>query len=336
MSPKAVVLFNLGGPDTPEAVQPFLFNLFNDRAILPFFQPLRGLLASFIATRRVKEAQQIYAHLGGGSPLLTNTQQQADALEVSLGKEWRVFIAMRYWHPLTEATVKAVKAYAPSEIVLVPLYPQFSTTTTASSLKAWATIAKKEGLETPTRAICCYPRQDGFISAMCDLIYQSLKSEKRPYRVLFSAHGLPERIVQQGDPYQSQIELSAQEIAKRLGLSDFVVSYQSKVGPLKWLVPSTEAEIRRAGQDRVGVIMVPISFVSEHSETLVELDIQYQAVAKNENVPFYSRIPTVMTHPLFIEGLAQMINAHHRKLSSGSPDFKCDAQFTQCACRRPS
>ncbi|MBN9343050.1 MAG: ferrochelatase [Caedibacter sp. 38-128] len=336
MNRKAVILFNLGGPDGPEAIEPFLFNLFNDRAILPIFQPFRRVLAFLIARRRKKEAQAIYGKLGGGSPLLANTQQQASALEACLGKEWRVFIAMRYWHPLIDATVKAVKAYDPTEIILLPLYPQFSTTTTASSLKAWTAAVKKAALEIPTKTICCYPHQEGFIAANCDLIQQALKGEKRRYRLLFSAHGLPEKLVRQGDPYQQHIELSAQAIADQLGNPDFVVCYQSKVGPLKWLTPSTDAEIRRAGREEVGVVVVPISFVSEHSETLVELDMQYQALANTEKVPFYCRIPTVSTHTLFINGLGQMIKSHQEKLASGCFEFKCDPQFINCICRRPS
>ena len=336
MNRKAVILFNLGGPDELKAVQPFLFNLFNDRAIFPVFQPFRSLLAFLIAKRRTKEAQEIYAQIGGRSPLLPNTQQQAKVLEASLGEGWRVFIAMRYWHPLIDEAVKAVKAYDPSEIILVPLYPQFSTTTTASSLKAWTEETKKEGLEIATKTICCYPQNEGFIAANCDLIHEVVKGEKRPYRVLFSAHGLPQKVIDQGDPYQHHVELSAQTIAQRLEIKDFVVCYQSKVGPLKWLTPSLETEIKRAAQDRVGVIVVPISFVSEHSETLVELDLQYQAVAQRENVPFYVRIPTVSTHPAFINSLAQMIKSSQAGLASGNVDFQCGPQFTTCMCRRSS
>lgn len=336
MSRKAVVLFNLGGPDGPEAVRPFLFNLFNDRAILRIFQPFRSLLAWWIAKRRAPEAQAIYAHLGGGSPLLENTQQQAKALEAYLGDGWRVFIAMRYWHPLTEATLKEVKAYNPAEIILVPLYPQFSTTTTASSLQAWTDAEKRAGIEIPTKTICCYPHLPGFIAANCDLIQQALKGEKRPYRLLFSAHGLPQKIIQQGDPYQSQVELSAQTMVHQLGNPDFVVCYQSKVGPLKWLEPSLEAEIKRAAQDRRGVVVVPLSFVSEHSETLVELDLQYEVFARAEDVPFYVRVPTVSTHPLFIQGLTEMIKSHHAEETPGVSRFKCDPHWGNCFCRRSS
>ncbi len=334
-SRKAVILFNLGGPDKPNAVRPFLFNLFNDPAILRIPRPFRRLLAWWIAKRRAPEAQAIYAHLGGGSPLLANTQDQAKALESSLGEGWRVFIAMRYWHPLTEETLQEVRAYNPSEIILLPLYPQFSTTTTASSLQAWAEAAKRARLDIPTKTICCYPQLAGFIAANCDLILQTLKGEKRPYRLLFSAHGLPQKIIEQGDPYQFQVELSAQKIVDQLGNPDFVVCYQSKVGPLKWLEPSLEAEIKRAAQDRVGVVIVPLAFVSEHSETLVELDLQYDAFARTEGVPFYLRVPTVSTHPLFIQGLTEMIFSHNPE---GIPDIscvKCDFQQTACFNRRP-
>ncbi len=333
MSRKAVVLFNLGGPDTLEAVQPFLFNLFNDKAILSLPQPFRSLLAFLIAKRRTKEAKVIYSQLGGGSPLLKNTQLQAKALEDILGQDWRVFIAMRYWHPLINETIKEVKAYSPTEIVLVPLYPQFSTTTTASSLCEWQRVSRKEDFQIPTRTICCYPHHNGFIEANCGLIQQTLGNEKRPYRTLFSAHGLPERIIKKGDPYQSHVERTAKTIATQLGLKDYSVCYQSKVGPLKWLTPSIEEEIKRAGQERKGVVIVPLSFVSEHSETLVELDLQYQAFAYAQKVPFYLRVPTVGTHPLFIEGLAQIIKTTYSEIASGVNSFKCASQFTQCLCR---
>ncbi|OJX11125.1 MAG: ferrochelatase [Caedibacter sp. 37-49] len=333
MSRKAVVLLNLGGPDTLEAVQPFLFNLFNDRAILSLPLPFRTLLAFILAKRRTKEAQEIYAQLGGGSPILANTHLQAKALENILGQDWRVFIAMRYWHPLINETIREIKAYSPTEIILVPLYPQFSTTTTASSFREWQHVTQKEGFHVPTRRLCCYPHQKGFIEANCKLIQQTLGDEKRPYRVLFSAHGLPERIIKKGDPYQSHVELTAKAIATQLGLKDFSVCYQSKVGPLKWLTPSIDEEIKRAGQELKGVVIVPLSFVSEHSETLVELDVQYQVFAYAQKVPFYLRVPTVGTHPLFIDGLAQMIKIVGSEVTSGVASFKCASQFTQCLCR---
>ena len=308
----AIVLFNLGGPDSPEAVQPFLRNLFSDPAILRLPSLLRGPLASFIARRRTPKAQDIYARIGGSSPILGQTEAQARALEEALGAdhEWRGYVCMRYWHPMTEAVVRSVKRFAPDRIVLLPLYPQFSTTTTDSSVKAWRDAAAKARLAVPTQTVCCYPDEDGFISASTELLTQGLREAGTlPTRVLFSAHGLPERIVKAGDPYQMQVERTAQAIADRIGGLDWSVCYQSRVGPLKWIGPSTDAEIARAGSDGKAVVLYPLSFVSEHSETLVELDIEYRHLAEKNGVSTYVRVPTVGTHPSFIAGLAARVRA---------------------------
>lgn len=311
----AVVLFNLGGPDSPEAVQPFLFNLFSDPAIIGLPNPLRWLLAKLISKRRAPHAREIYAQIGGSSPLLANTQAQARALQASLADlgEVRCFAAMRYWHPLTEGAVAAVKKFAPERIVLLPLYPQFSTTTTGSSKKAWDKIAQAQGLAAPTSFSCCYPVQPGFVAAVAALTaahYAEAAKHGKP-RVLFSAHGLPKKIVAAGDPYQIQVEKTAAAVAERLDIPelDSVVCYQSRVGPLEWIGPATEDEIARAGRDKVPVVVVPLAFVSEHSETLVELDIEYREKAVHDGVPHYARVPTVSTHPAFIAGLADIVRA---------------------------
>jgi protoporphyrin/coproporphyrin ferrochelatase len=203
---RAVVLFNLGGPDSLDAVRPFLFNLFNDQAIFHLPQPFRSWIASFVAKRRAPVAVEIYRHLGGGSPLLANTQEQARALHLALGgrDDTRVFIAMRYWHPFTAQTVADVRDWGPDEIVLLPLYPQFSTTTTESSLKAWRKTARFHGLKAPTKTVCCYSAAPGLIDAMAELIAPAL-TQAMPHgkpRLLLSAHGLPESVVKGGDPYQ--------------------------------------------------------------------------------------------------------------------------------------
>ena len=217
---------------------------------------------------------------------------------------------MPYWHPMTEAVVRSVKRFAPDRIVLLPLYPQFSTTTTDSSVKAWRETAAKAKLSAPTQTVCCYPDEEGFISASIELLRQGLREAgNQPSRVLFSAHGLPERIVKAGDPYQAQVERTAQAIADRIGGLDWSVCYQSRVGPLKWIGPSTDAEIARAGTDKKAVVLYPLSFVSEHSETLVELDMEYRHLAEKSAVPTYVRVPTVGTHPAFITGLADRVRA---------------------------
>lgn len=309
MSRRAVVLMNLGGPDSPAAVRPFLYNLFSDPAIIGLPALLRLPLARLIASRRSKVAAEIYAHLGGASPLLANTMAQAQALEAELGPDNRCFIAMRYWYPLTAETVAEVKAWGPDEIVLLPLYPQFSTTTTASSIAVWRNEATRQGLHSPTSIVEAYPTAEGFIAALTSLIGDALKSAEGPAQLLMSAHGLPLKIVRAGDPYPQQIERTAAAVAEALARPDldWRVCYQSRVGPLAWLGPSVEEELRRAAADRLGVVVAPISFVSEHSETLVELDRDYRLMAERYGVPFYRRVPTVGTDSRFIGALAKLV-----------------------------
>ena len=304
----AIILFNLGGPDSLEAVQPFLRNLFSDPAIINLPSWLRLPLARFIASRRTPKATEIYAKIGGSSPILGQTEAQARALEEALGteNEWRGYVCMRYWHPMTDAVVRSVKRFAPDHIVLLPLYPQFSTATTGSSFQAWHEAAD---LTVPTATVESYPTEPGFIRASVELVKAGLAQAGGARRVLFSAHGLPERTIKAGDPYQSQVEQTAAAIGEHLGTDEWSVCYQSRVGPLRWIGPSTESEIRRAEADKVGVVLYPLSFVSEHSETLVELDIDYRHLARDAGVPTYIRVPTVGTHPLFIHGLANLVRA---------------------------
>jgi ferrochelatase len=313
----AIVLMNLGGPDSPEAVRPFLYNLFSDPAIIRLPAPLRLPLAALIAARRAATARRIYAQLGGASPLLANTEAQARALEQELGPGYRCFVAMRYWHPLTAAAVSAVKQWAPDEIVLLPLYPQFSTTTTASSFALWEREATRQGLDAPTRRVRSYPEAAGFIAALAALtqaVLDAARADPHPIRLLLSAHGLPEKIVKAGDPYPQEVAATAAALVRALdrpGIDgpslEAIVCYQSRVGPLAWTGPSVEEELQRAGRDRVGVIVVPVSFVSEHSETLVELDREYRHVAEQRGVPSYRRVPTVADDPRFIAALADLV-----------------------------
>ena len=310
----AVVLFNLGGPDSLEAVEPFLRNLFSDPAIVSLPLLFRLPVAWLIAKRRGPIARDIYSKIGGRSPILPETQAQARALEIALnrdGLEARAFIAMRCSPPRSEQAARDVAAWKPDRIVLLPLYPQFSTTTSASSVDAWNAAAAREGLHVPQSRVCCYPYDPGFVAAETKLITDAMIARKPglSYRVLFSAHGLPKYVVEKGDPYAWQVRKSAEAIVAAVAEDslDWRICYQSRVGPLKWLEPATDTEIRRAGTEGKGLIVVPIAFVSEHSETLVELDLDYGKLAKESGVPDYIRVPTVSVRAAFIEGLAQLV-----------------------------
>lgn len=312
MARTAIVLMNLGGPDSLDAVEPFLCNLFSDPAIIRLPAVLRLPLARLAARGRAKVARDIYARLGGGSPLLANTEAQARALETVLGDGHRAFVAMRYWHPMSAQAARAVAEWAPDEIVCLPLYPQFSTTTTASSLADWQTAAAGAGLDRPTRAVYCYPAEIGFVEAIAELIRRMLAEtgdSTARTRLLLTAHGLPKRIVRAGDPYPDQVETTARAVVAALGQPglDWRLCYQSRVGPLEWIGPSVDDEIRRAGADRAAVVVAPISFVSEHSETLVELDHDYRNLAERSGVPGYRRVSAVGVEPRFIAALAALV-----------------------------
>ena len=334
MKKTAVVLFNLGGPDSTKAIKPFLFNLFNDRAIITLPQPFRYLLAKLISGRRAKVAKDIYGQIGGRSPILDLTQSQMQALSEKLGKDFKVFICMRYWHPMTREVARAVRNYVPQEVILLPLYPQFSTTTTGSSFSQWDDYAKKVGLTAPTRRICCYPAQEDFIDAHVKPIREGLKKISGDYRILFSAHGLPEKFIQMGDPYQWQIEQSVAAIVEKLAIEnlDHRICYQSRVGKLKWIEPYTEDELCIAGAENKSIVIVPVAFVSEHSETLVELDIEYKKIALEAGAPDYMRVPALAVQDGFIDALARLCTTvpADKTIACHTGGRICPNQFTQC------
>jgi ferrochelatase len=284
--------------------------------------------------------------MGGASPLLPETVAQAGVLEAALkdacpGFEARAFIAMRYWTPTTEEVAAQVKAWAPDEIVLLPLYPQYSTTTTESSLKAWREAYKGPG---KVRAVCCYPLDDGLIDAHAQRIRAAWNAAGAPLgvRLLFSAHGLPEKIVEAGDPYQAQVEATAKAVAERLVGAhgwpslDWTVCYQSRVGRLKWIGPSTTDAIAEAAADGKGVVVCPISFVSEHIETLVELDHDYAVFAAEHGVQPYIRVPALGVHARFVQGLAGAVKSAVERAEAGQGDiepgstWRCSRALGRC------
>jgi protoporphyrin/coproporphyrin ferrochelatase len=348
MAKLAVVLLNLGGPDRLDAVRPFLFNLFYDPAITEMPAPLRWLFAKTITAKREKAVQANYAMMGGKTPLLAETTAQTLALGPMLSDlgDVRCFMAMRYWHPMSEETVAEVKAFDPELVLLLPLYPQYSAATTGSSLRAWREAAAKAGLGVPTRVVCCYPMQPGFVRAHAARIrevWPQASAAGRP-RLLFSAHGLPESFIRKGDPYQWQVERTCEAVVQALAIEDldWRICYQSRVGPQKWIEPYTEVEVERAGAEGRAVVMSPIAFVSEHIETLVEMDHDYAEVARRAGAPVYLRVPTLSAHPDFIAGLAAMVRGELRR-APGRPDLVsdrggrlCPSGFGRCPCLAPA
>jgi protoporphyrin/coproporphyrin ferrochelatase len=346
----AVVLFNLGGPDAPEAVRPFLENLFTDPAILRVPGFVRPWLGRFIAARRTKAASENYAILGGRSPLRELTEEQGRALEAALngaagsaaaGEEHRCFIAMRYWHPFSDEAARAVRDWGATDVVLFPLYPQFSTTTTGSSITAWKEAAGAIGLRLPTTTVCCWHSDAGFVSATAALLreaWNKARAEAPPgtgLRVLFSAHGLPESIVKHGDPYQWQVERTVAAVAAEMVVAelDHQVCYQSRVTPQRWIRPSTEEALESAAKDGVAALVCPIAFVSEHSETLVELDVEYRELAHKLGLAGYFRAPTQNSDAAFIASLAALVRRarnSERELCSFAGARQCPRAHGDC------
>ncbi len=336
----AVILFNLGGPDSLENVRPFLFNLFYDKNIIRVPNPFRWLIAKLISSRRTKTAQEIYKHMGGKSPILEETEKQRKALEQELkNKNIKIFISMRYSLPDSNEAIEQIKDYNPDNIILIPLYPQFSTTTTKSSVEDMMVKIKEINFKGNLDMLCCYPTNEKFIEAHAENIRNTISPLKnKNIKILFSAHSLPEKIIKQGDPYQWQIEQTVEKIIERLQIKDlnYKITYQSKVTPVKWLGPSTEDEIRVGAEEQKCIVVVPVAFVSEHSETLVELDIEYARIAAERKAEYF-RVPTLGTSRIFISALAEIIKSFLKEeknlVSSDKKTRICPTSFKGCICR---
>lgn len=345
----AIVLFNLGGPDSKEAIKPFLMNFFMDKNIIRLPLPFRFLLATLISNRRSKrEAGESYGELGDRSPLLDNSLAQSAALQTVLNdsretenSEFKTFVCMRYWHPMAPEIVQEVREWNADKVVIVPFYPQFSTTTTWSSLEQWNKALAAAGLNIPSSMVCCYHDNRGYVKASAENIRTEYDRAERDGfekpRVLFSAHGLPEKIVKDGDPYQWQCEQSAEAIVKELGIDglDYQYCYQSRVGPQKWIGPSVDEALEQAAEDGKTVVIYPHAFTQEHVETLVELDIEYKAEAEKMGLAGYYRAQTVGTHSAYIEGMADMVLKHLDKegIKAENFDCPCPAEFSDCCMR---
>ncbi len=325
-----VLLLNLGGPEKLEDVGPFLYNLFSDPEIIRLpFPWLQKPLAWFIAWRRTKKSQENYRKIGGGSPLRRITEAQAQALKEqlhALGQEANIYIGMRYWHPYTEEAIARIIQDGIKKLVILPLYPQFSISTSGSSFrlleKLWQEDPKLQHVE--YTLIPSWYKQPGYLQAMAELIAQELEQvpNKDEAHIFFSAHGVPKSYVEEaGDPYQQQIEECAYLIMQTLNRPNaYTLAYQSRVGPVEWLRPYTEDAIAQlAAQSVKDLVVVPISFVSEHIETLEEIDLEYREIAEEAGIDNFRRVPALNTHPVFIRALADLIidalNSPNLKLS---------------------
>ena len=333
---KAVILFNLGGPDKLENVEPFLFNLFNDGAIISIPSIFRYPLAKFISKRRAPIAKNIYKEIGNKSPILELTQEQAKSLENTLSTkgDYKCFVVMRCWHPRASDVVKKVQEYKPNEVILLPLYPQYSASTSGSSINEWKEICKKENYQVKTKTICCYPTENNFLESHAKLIKKTIKNLKNnSFKLLFSAHGLPENKIKNGDPYQWQIEQTVEQIMSKLTNEnlDYTICYQSRVGPLKWIGPSTDEIIIKYSKEKKGIVIVPVAFVSEHSETLVELDIEYKKLAEKNGCSFYKRVPALGIEEDFIRGLSKLVLQQETRGNYVS-SVMCPDKYIKCPC----
>lgn len=307
----AILLLQMGGPDSIEAVEPFLFNLFSDRDIIKmgpaFLQPL---IARFIAKRRARKSAAFYEKIGGRSPIRELTELQARALENLLGPEFRCFVAMRYWKPSTIEALAAVKREGISRIIALSLYPHYSRATTGSSINELKRVMAEAGVEFDVSFIDRFYDEPLYIEALASRIEEGLAgfSEREMAHILFSVHSLPQSLIDEGDPYLDHILETVRLVMERFEDMDYHLAFQSRAGPVKWLEPSTEEMLKNLAAAGCGdLLVVPLSFVSDHIETLYEIDIQYAEEARALGIGNFRRSPSLNDSPLFIECLAELV-----------------------------
>ncbi|NPA54196.1 MAG: ferrochelatase [Aquificae bacterium] len=307
MKKTGVILLNMGGPDSLEAIEPFLYNLFSDHDIIQIPRIIQKPVAWLISKTRSKSTREYYEKMGGKSPQKEQTLEQAKELQNLLGSRYKVVVAMRYWHPFIEEALKELFKEEIEKIVLLPLYPQYSTTTTGSSFNEFDRVFKRFHRDIPVIKIKDFHDYPTYIKAMVENIKENLPDYK-DYYFLFSAHSLPVKVIQKGDPYQKQTEKTVELIMQHFPENPYSLAYQSKIGPVKWLEPMTDQMIEKLAKEGIKKLaVIPVSFVSEHSETLYELDIQYGKLAKDLGIQSYKRIPTLKSHPLFIQTLKELV-----------------------------
>jgi protoporphyrin/coproporphyrin ferrochelatase len=316
-----VVLMNMGGPDSLEAVQPFLRNLFSDEDLirLPWGRLGQRTLARLISGRRAPKVRELYRSIGGRSPIAELTARQASGLEAALragGVECRCHVAMRYWRPFADDAVAALKADGVDRVLALTLYPQYSSATTGSSIKDLRRALHAAAVAAPVEVIDRYGDDPAYLDALAETVATGLAdfpaAERDRVPVLFSAHGLPQRYVDAGDPYEREVRATVAGVVQRLGLEERAhVGFQSKVGPVKWLRPSTEEVIHDlARRGAVNLLVVPVAFVSDHIETLQEIDLLYRDMARAAGVVDFRRAPALNDRPAFIAALAGLVQRH--------------------------
>jgi len=329
-----IVLFQLGGPDTLEAIEPFLYNLFCDPDIIdfPFARIGRKPLAKLISTTRARKVQHHYATIGGGSPIRRHTEQQARALEIELrdqGIGAHCFVAMRYWHPFTQEAIEQLRAAKCDEVVLLPLYPQFSSTTTGSSLNEWRRLFRDDVRE---HSVETFYRNTTYLDAVAERINEALSRFTAPERpeILFSAHSVPMSVIEKGDPYQRQIEETVRLLMERGAWGNpHRLCYQSKVGASKWLQPSLRQTLQSLAQEQVReVCVVPVAFVSDHVETLGEIDHEAREQAQKLGFTQFEMSAGLNDSPKFIQALGEIVqDALGQPVRSLSPVHQIETQL---------
>lgn len=345
----AVVLFNIGGPDDIKYVKEYLLNFFSDKNIIPLIYPLRKLLAYYISQTRASKTTAIYQKIGGSSPILKNTLTQAHALEIKLNQNsenviYKTYVSMRYWHPMAPEVITQILTDDDyQQIICLPLYPQCSKTTTISAYENWLDSMQKICPEQlpKNKLICCYYDHPDYIQAYYELTLQQvlLAKAQGKFKLLFSAHSIPEYLVKNGDPYQDHIIYSVVQIVQKLQEIfpdlDYEITYQSKVGRIKWLGPTTEDVLLNCAQENIIPVIIPIAFVSENSETLYELDMEYKELLIKHGMNYLFRVPTLDVHNLFIESLSEMVKKatdYEQKVVNYSRI--CGKEFSNCCLRR--
>ena len=310
--PTALILLNMGGPDSLEAVEPFLYNLFCDRDLiqLPLGALLQKPFARMISHFRAKKVVENYRLIGGKSPLLEWTQKQAAGIAERLGEQVQPFVAMRYWSPTADEVLKEVKAAGIERALVLSMYPHYTGATTGSSVKDFKRAAKTIHPELDFQVIEHWYDWPGYLDALANRIREGLAempATETP-QILFSAHALPQKFIDRGDPYQDHVMATVKGVMSRVGDYPWTVAFQSRSGPVKWMEPGTEEMIVKLAKDGCNaLLMVPISFVSDHIETLEEIDVEYRGLALESGIECFQRAPSLNDNDDFLQGLADLV-----------------------------